>query len=161
MTDFSVPRITCSEEDADWVLKLPPLLDLTEEEDDVEVTVLSTSFTNLFQFRAKERTVFMDPTTRILIIKGSRCPYPAVQITFKLQSKTLGVNIQSIGIPVVRNQRTSTNDKTALPKLEVAKSKILANGRLTLTFNSEVRWPALRTDSATEPKSSLRVLEED
>ena len=43
----------------------------------------------------------------------------------------------------------------------MAQSKILANGRLTLTFNSEVRWPALQTDTATEPKSSLRVLEED
>ena len=35
MSKFSATRITCSEKDADWVLKLPPLLDLSEEEDDV------------------------------------------------------------------------------------------------------------------------------
>ena len=35
MSKFSTRRITCSEKDADWVLKLPPLLDLSEEEDDV------------------------------------------------------------------------------------------------------------------------------
>ena len=35
MSKFSATRITCSEKDADWILKLPPLLDLSEEEDDV------------------------------------------------------------------------------------------------------------------------------
>lgn len=35
MQDVIIPHVTCSEQDADWILKLPKLLDLSEEEDDV------------------------------------------------------------------------------------------------------------------------------
>ena len=52
MSDYTVPRITCSDEDTDLVLKLPPLLDLSGEEDDVQISLLSTSWEGLFQFRA-------------------------------------------------------------------------------------------------------------
>ena len=52
MSDYTIPRITCSDEDTDWVLKLPPLLDLSGEEDDVQISLLSTSWEALFQFRA-------------------------------------------------------------------------------------------------------------
>ena len=96
-----------------------------------------------------------------MIVRGLRCPYPDVQMTFKLQSATLGVSIQSIVIPVVRIPSTDSNEKHDLPQLSVVNKKIFANGRLTLAFNTEVKWPAFQTKTTDEPKDTRRVLLEE
>ena len=77
-------------------------------------------------------------------------------MTFKLQSKTLGFSIQMITIPVVRNPNVVTKaaDTNRLDPLRVSKAEILADGRLTMAFNSDVRWPALQTE-ATDLKRML------
>ena len=44
----------------------------------------------------------------------------------------------------------------------MAQLKIFANGRLTVTFNSEVKWPALQSGSAAaESESTQRRLDEE
>lgn len=136
---------------------------LNAEEDDVQVSLLSVSVQDLFKYKEDDRTImFDDQKSRNKIIRGLLCPEPNVQVTFKLQSKTHGVSIQSIVIPVVKNQKTSSKSKEALSLLKVSKPKIFANGRLTLTFNSPVKWPILQTDSAaTETKSLRRALKDN
>ena len=74
-----------------------------------------------------------------MIVRGLRCPYPNVQMTFKLQSATLGFSIQTIVIPVVPIPSTDSNEKHDLPKLNLVNKKIFANSRLTLAFNTEVK----------------------
>ena len=61
-------------------------------------------------------------------------------------------------IPVVRIPSTDSNEKHDLPKLNLVNKKIFANGRLTLAFNTEVKWPALQTKATDEPKDTHRVL---
>ena len=93
MEDYMVPRVTCSEVDTDWVASLPPFLDLQENEDDVEVTLISVSVPDLLQFNEKDRTVLFARKNRNKVIRGQTCPEPNVQMTFKLQSKTLRFSI--------------------------------------------------------------------
>ena len=86
----------------------------------------------------------MDPEARSKIMKGQLCPEePNVQFSIKLQSDTHGFNIQSIVVPVVRGPKSSSDKTEKLPPLKVAQNKIYADGRLTLTFNSEVLWPSI------------------
>ena len=86
------------------------------------------------------------------------CPETNVQMTFKLQSKTLGFSVQMITISVVRNPNAVSKvaDTSRLDPLKVSKVEILANGRLTIVFNSGVLWPALQTE-ATDLKRMLRA----
>ena len=70
MEEFWVPRLTCSEVDTNWVASLPPFLDLQENEDDVEVTLISVSVPDLLQFNEKDRSVFLARKNRNKVIRG-------------------------------------------------------------------------------------------
>ena len=157
MEDYEVYRLTCGEDDTNWVVSLPPFLDLQENEDDVEVTLISVSVPDLLQFNEKDRTVLLAHKNRNKVIRGQICPESNVQMTFKLQSKTLGFSIQTITIPVVRNPNVVSKaaDSNRLDPLRVSKAEILADGRLTMAFNSDVRWPALQTEATSDLKRML------
>ena len=70
MEDYEVYRLTCGEDDTNWVVSLPPFLDLQENEEDFEVTLISVSVPDLLQFNEKDRTVLLARKNRNKVIRG-------------------------------------------------------------------------------------------
>lgn len=69
---IKTPKLTCSEEDADWVLALTEVVAPTEHT--VAITLLEDSVNSkIFSYDASKNTVTIKPKYKQLIVAGEFC----------------------------------------------------------------------------------------
>ena len=88
MSKYVVEPLTCSIEDENWIMELPPVINA--EIQNVEVSWVSTN-SNIFSFDKDNLAVVLNPDKKQNIMRGIICPKRNVEILkFKLKSDIYG-----------------------------------------------------------------------
>lgn len=126
--------LSCSEDDANWVLKLP-IADTGSSQVSVEMTTVSEYFT----YDQELQAVTLQDSVKDKIVSGSYCPdFAEVQLDFLLKSDILGSSSTSISIGnsgdpfgslydfkgVIVGDEDDDTQVIEIPKLKVAKCTI-------------------------------------
>ena len=101
--EFTIPPLSCSDEDLFWSLKLPSVR--VADEGKVSITLQSTKIADLFMLQEGNVLVLKGSSLQEFLASKECFESEKIDVDFVLSSELLGVGEESIAIPIERKEQ--------------------------------------------------------